>query len=367
MNERIRELFEAVKQDPSNPVAIQDLEAAFHDAEDWPGLLDLYLFLADHAQNGVSKSEFFRQAALVAEVQLDDAVRAVEFLHESLGGDESSIVSTLGEMRRLLLGLQDWDNYLEVSQNEVELLDDPEGISALLLEMGQVLETHLGDLENAQECYQTAFNQDQECVQALWASRRIYRQQQSWPEVASLLEMELERGADDNQTIEILREMGELYLREMDRTEDAAACFQRILELDPSHGIAQAALAELGLSSAGTDGETMLGVPTPIEEEDAAGALDQRPTLVHIPTGMDSAEGDDEDEILEDVAVIEETVAPEDRETEVSLEAYDDAGPPTPTLGDEEATPTVGDGDDDSEVGSLEDALDSLICMETNS
>ena len=34
-------------------------------------------------------------------------------------------------MRRLLLGLQDWDNYLEVSQNEVELLDDPEGISAL--------------------------------------------------------------------------------------------------------------------------------------------------------------------------------------------------------------------------------------------
>ena len=155
--------------------------------------------------------------------------------------------------------------------------------------------------------------------------------------------------------------MGELYLREMDRTEDAAACFQRILELDPSHGIAQAALSELGLSSAGTDGETMLGVPTPIEEEDAAGALDQRPTLVHIPTGMDSAEDDDADEVLEDVAVIEETIAPEDRETEVSLEAYDDAGlADALTLGDEEPTPTAGDSDDDSEVGSLEDALDSL-------
>ena len=84
MNERIRELFEAVKQDQVTPSRFKTWKQ-LSDAEDWPGLLDLYLFLADHAQDGVSKSEFFRQAALVAEVQLDDAVRAVEFLHESLG------------------------------------------------------------------------------------------------------------------------------------------------------------------------------------------------------------------------------------------------------------------------------------------
>ena len=49
MSERIRELFAAVKNDPSDFASIQALDESLRDDSDWPGLLDLYLFLADHA------------------------------------------------------------------------------------------------------------------------------------------------------------------------------------------------------------------------------------------------------------------------------------------------------------------------------
>ena len=49
MSERIRELFEAVKSDPADFSSIQELDESLRDEADWPALLDLYLYLADHA------------------------------------------------------------------------------------------------------------------------------------------------------------------------------------------------------------------------------------------------------------------------------------------------------------------------------
>ena len=52
-------------------------------------------------------------------------------------------------MRRLLIIIEDWENYLEVAQNELELQQAADATAELLFEMGQVFETRLGDTGNA--------------------------------------------------------------------------------------------------------------------------------------------------------------------------------------------------------------------------
>ena len=145
MSERIRELFQRIKQDPSDTAAIQELDALMRDEADWPSLLDLYVYLAEAAEDETEASSLFRNAAVIAEENLDDPIRAIEFLNQSLEGDEVAILGTLSEMRRLLIRIEDWENYVEVAQSELEMLEDADEAAELLNEMGQTFETRIGD------------------------------------------------------------------------------------------------------------------------------------------------------------------------------------------------------------------------------
>ncbi|MCA9561582.1 MAG: hypothetical protein KC583_23710, partial [Myxococcales bacterium] len=153
----MRELFDAVVQDPANRDASTELDALLTEQQDWTSLINLYVHLAEHTADTPEGSAWFRKAAGVAENHLDDAARAVELYGMSLGGDESHTLETLGRMRVLLHGLERWENLLEVSEAEAERTEDPSRRANLVYEMGEIFEEKVGDQESAMRCYQAAF------------------------------------------------------------------------------------------------------------------------------------------------------------------------------------------------------------------
>ncbi|MEZ4433356.1 MAG: tetratricopeptide repeat protein [bacterium] len=275
MTERIRELFDAVIEDPSNREASRELEALLREQESWDELDQLYLHLAEHETAADQRSAFLREAAAVARDHQEDLARAVQLLSRSLEGDETHVLTSLAEMRRLLLVLGDWENYVDVAMAEAERQVDDRERSRLLFELGRILEERVGSAEQALEAYQLSFQSDATRGDALRAARRIYRDNDQWELVAQLLNLELENAPNDAARLVALREMANLYLVDLDQAEGAVPVLREIVRLDPKDADARArldALTGTGAADADEGNSTMEGVPD-ADDDDPDAAL----------------------------------------------------------------------------------------------
>jgi tetratricopeptide (TPR) repeat protein len=258
MNERVRELFDAVVQDPGNEAAARELEALLTSDAQWGPLVDLYVHLAQNASEPTSAAALLRRAGEVAERNLGDPRRAIEIYNAGLGADPEPLV-VLGRMRVLLRQLEDWEGWVQVGEAEVERTEDVGARAELIHELGEVLEEKIGDQERAMVCYQAAFQADHRCLRALYAARRIYRQVGNWEMVAQLLDLELQTVEDPDRQAEIFQELGNVLLYDLDQTEMARQCFERYLALRPDDTEMKQQLAELG-------GPTQAASPEPVVE-----------------------------------------------------------------------------------------------------
>ncbi len=124
MMERIRELFDTVSNDPNNAEARDALEAALVELGDPQGLVKFYELCIEGVSGPVEASAYMRRAAAVFRDHLGDSQRALELLSASLEGDETHLVSSLGQMRTILRAAEDWDNFVEVATAEMEHTQD---------------------------------------------------------------------------------------------------------------------------------------------------------------------------------------------------------------------------------------------------
>ena len=334
MSDRIRELYDAIKQNPADVDALGELVEALGQSQDWAGLVDLHLYRAEHAEDGPMQSAALRDAAQVASEKLADAVRAIELYNASLEGDPAHVLTALTQMRGLLKEIEDWDNYVEVAQNEVELHEDPSASALVLLEMGTVFEQSVGDLDNAMQCYQVAYEYDNGCTEALWAARRICRERSEWGTVAELLEIELEVSSEEEAQVGILQELGALYARELDEQRAAHRCYQRLLELKPDDGTA--------LAFVGADG----GEPLDIHDTELMENIDARDTELGAPMVANSDADETHVDGSEPLAAISEDAVVDVEDAETDIEPDEGA---TSEIVAEAANSTDDEAADDSE------------------
>ena len=261
MNERIRELFDAVVQDPSNHVAVDELDGLLRAEGEWSSLVDLQIHLAQNSAEPADAVRRLKIAGQVTEAKLSDPRRAVEIYGASVEADTDAR-GTLAHMRTLLAGLEDWAAWVQVGEAEVERIESPAERADLIYEIGEVLEEKIADQERAMVCYQAAFQTDQACLRALYAARRIYRQTGHWEMVAQLLDLELQSVTDPDRQAEIYQELGNLLLYDLQNTEMARHCFAAYLKLRPDDADMQAALAELGGAPGEPLGDQTESAPT---------------------------------------------------------------------------------------------------------
>ena len=142
MNERIRELFDAVVQDPSNLAVVDELDALLRSEGEWAPLVDLQIHLAQNSADPADAVRRLKMAGQIAESMLNDARRAVEIYGASVEADPEAR-GTLEHMRTLLAGLEDWATWVQVGEAEVERIEAVDERAALIYALGEVLEEKL--------------------------------------------------------------------------------------------------------------------------------------------------------------------------------------------------------------------------------
>ena len=110
----------------------------------------------------------------------------------------------------------------------------PDPAAALLFhEIGLLWENSLKNPRNAAVAYQAAFRLAPKFLANIRAARRLFSDVGNWQMVVQLLDAELAAVEDDRQRAALLFEKGTVLDEHLSREEDAAAAFDKCLELIP--------------------------------------------------------------------------------------------------------------------------------------
>ncbi|MCA9677392.1 MAG: tetratricopeptide repeat protein, partial [Myxococcales bacterium] len=155
--------------------------------------------------------------------------------------------SNLRVLADALEHLGEWAELAVVRQAELEALSSPGEKSRLATQLAQLFEHKLGDLDGAARMLQIAAGTGHPGEQVHRELVRVLEQSQRWPELTAALERELAAvpsGAVDRQ-LALLVKLGELRRDKLGKPGDAALAYEAILERQPGHVAALAALESL--------------------------------------------------------------------------------------------------------------------------
>ena len=372
MMERIRELFDTVSNDPNDAEARDALEAALADAGDPQGLVKFYELCIEGVSAPVEASAYMRRAAVLYRDHLGNAQRALELFSASLEGDESELVSTLGQMRALLRAAEDWENFVEVATAEMERTDGIEARAALMYEIGEVYEERFEDPVQAMEMYQLAFRTDPDCLKALWAARRVYSDAGEWEMVSQLLQIELEGAEDVDRQVSLFRELANVLVYELENAEGAVICLQNLLTLEPDDVEARNLLAELGgeMPGAEDDAEVEIADDEILEADDAGAEIADEDVIADVvdaealdtvdPDAPEAAVDATEQELQVDDGDVEAMEAVEDTPAESETAEQTESAPEAELAADEEAS----GASDTAEETATDDSVEGIEAAE---
>ncbi|MBA3457155.1 MAG: SIR2 family protein, partial [Deltaproteobacteria bacterium] len=180
---------------------------------------------------------------LQARPDADDAEGWIALLGES--GDEGAEArDALDLIERKGRDSKDWESVIEVLLGRIEHAGDGPDRAQLLLQLGEVYETGLGDLPRAFEAVTTACQVAPEDDAAAAMAERLAAATGGWADLVS----EASSIATDATNPKIASlwwaRLGSWYAMRLDRIDYALPSLRRALELDPSNGAAYKALAE---------------------------------------------------------------------------------------------------------------------------
>ncbi|HEY5926450.1 MAG TPA: tetratricopeptide repeat protein [Kofleriaceae bacterium] len=230
--------------DPRNIDGQKGLVRALRDDEQWAELA-----LALRAQNKLTVEPFERVAVLLEladllENRLANAESAISTYREVLSIDTHNRAA-LDALARLYDRAGQWQPALDILQRlAAETVNDRREHSEMLQRIGQV---HLSarDTVKAEASLAEAIALDPDNAGAHEGMGRVLLQQGKLVAAAEKLLRAAQMSRDQAETLRLLTDAAWVYRYRLADNENARACLERILEIDPDHTDAKQAMAEV--------------------------------------------------------------------------------------------------------------------------
>jgi tetratricopeptide (TPR) repeat protein len=185
----------------------------------------------------------FRTAEVLLD-ELNDPDRATRRLDTVLKIEPANR-NALAMLARIHTAAGRYEELLAVNRRVLEVETDRAERVALLHKMGELCETRLGREEDATTYYRNALELEPAHPQSFEALRTILEKRRAWPDLARLLESQLEKAETDGEKARLAAEVGELYEDRIGKDDRAVVFYERALEIDPTHRGALDARARL--------------------------------------------------------------------------------------------------------------------------
>ncbi|HKE15362.1 MAG TPA: tetratricopeptide repeat protein [Kofleriaceae bacterium] len=259
---RLRELL---AESPRHAGARESLDAMTRDEETLLAAAAVLeeLYQSEALHDRVAELAERRLAASV----LDRADRSAQMaalaaLHENQRGDADEAFrvwaralreapddeAVQGQLERLTAARGAWNDLVDLYQSMLDEAVTPEQEFLYASKLARIQEDALGDLERAAEYHGRALKAapDSSDEQAtLDALARIHELGGRWADLAETLSRQAQAWLDEAKQAEILFRLGEVRQDRLGDVEDAVHAYREVLERDPTHAPARAALERL--------------------------------------------------------------------------------------------------------------------------
>ncbi|HEX4416333.1 MAG TPA: tetratricopeptide repeat protein [Kofleriaceae bacterium] len=240
-------------QESRNRRALESIEAIHFRRQVWPKLYETYEKLIDVADGDEEMASIYARMARISSEALLTAGfgedKAIELWNRVLDirGEDVQALQALGE---LCTRRERWEELVEIIERQIAATQGEQDQIKLYKQLGRVWEDKLSRERNALDAWLAADRLDGQDLETLRSLARLYRSTQSWDELSQTLRRIIEVGQvtdaiDENETIELYAQLGQLEGEVLGRVDDAVEAWRRVIAIDPSDFRALAALETL--------------------------------------------------------------------------------------------------------------------------
>lgn len=217
---------------PEDQGAIETLEEIYQRTEKYDEVVGLLQKRADLTSNRAEKRDFlFRSAQVLREnlSRMEDAyAQAKEVLVFSK--DDPEVLA-------FLTALDEegghWSRLMNVLDIRIHSSSSDEEKVQLLRKKASCAVEKLGDTQIAVQTLKALMALSKEDIEAMDSLIEIYRQTGDWDALVQILQTRISASADRSEQAELYRECGRVLEEQLGKSDDAAACWKAILEIEP--------------------------------------------------------------------------------------------------------------------------------------
>lgn len=229
---------------------IDSLDALIGIAEeegDHPSMVEYLVARAEYTPDVFEANQFRHKAAAIYLGAQDDPEEAVTLYRQILEMDPTD-QNAVEQLKALLDRLERYADLREVMLDQVTTCEDDTDRVVLLKALASLDEKRFEELDDAighLNDIMLITTEDKEVIASL---DRLYRKTERWPDLVDLLEAETDRARDAgdvDQELTLLVQIGELLDQNLNEPDRATEFYEQVLERNPEHTRALAALARL--------------------------------------------------------------------------------------------------------------------------
>jgi golgin subfamily B member 1 len=240
-------LTAALREDPSDPDALDRAEKLADDTGGWPELIGDIAQVAGEIEDREVAAGYWARLGHWYHKKLDHVDYALAAYRQAVKLDGSRVDARRG-LVELCRQQQRWSELADQLITLVDLEPSAAGRVELLLALGELHETQLASTAKAVEAYQRAVDVDPDCDDALAALERLHRKGERWSLLAGVLERRAELWEATGQAQRaavVRRELATLRAEKLGDVEGAIARHESALADNPRDVAALRSLEEL--------------------------------------------------------------------------------------------------------------------------
>jgi len=226
-----RKAFEIEK---SYAPALAGLGRLHYKAGRWEALLETYRAELDHTPLGASAAALHFKTGELYEERLGKDEDALGSYRRAIAADPRHRPA-LAALERKLAEKSRWDELVKLLEVEIGATTVPADKSRALLRVGEVLENRLKQTDKARAAYEQSLVADPTFRPAREGLIRLLTVGREWKRLVEELDHEAKAASDPAIGVAALLRQAEVYRDELGDPVRAIACFEAVLELDPTH------------------------------------------------------------------------------------------------------------------------------------
>ncbi|HEU4412622.1 MAG TPA: tetratricopeptide repeat protein [Polyangiaceae bacterium] len=227
--------LQVAQLDPNNVAVRRQAANLFRKLGQWQEAGNILREALDRAVTNKDKKEINTELGdLVSEHVKGGGDQAFSYYQRALDVDPH-FVPALEALERYYTERNQHADLVRVLGQKVPALEEPSEIAATKLRMGRLYEGPLAKPESAVQVYREALEVDPVNLEAMRGLERAYGTLNRWPDLAAVLESQLDVVTTERDRIDVLFKLAKLQEEQFYKPDLQAARLEQILEIDPNH------------------------------------------------------------------------------------------------------------------------------------